>query len=357
MTTPKLSLVEIAQAQADKYATHNEALRGIDALLPKVAIAVQHTPPGAPSNGDVYIISDGSPTATGAWAGQDGDVAWYNGSWNFVTPVKGWVVYVQGESAQWVFDGTNWSALAGDSGTLDGLDSTQFLRSDVADTADALISFAAGIGSAGSKVAETFTNGVYFGTGVSAANRGAISHNGTNVTIQNYLHGGTVNLNAEDNGGTNRTMLVADPDTSVDLYYAGAKVLESVSTGLFFGSSVSGGNRGQLTADATTVILRNRVSGGVVQVRANSTGAADRLVIAGNSDNSVDLYYAGTVRLATNATGITINSGPTWTSGTGSPESVVTAPVGSLFSRTDGGASTTLYVKESGSGNTGWQPK
>lgn len=46
-----------------------------------------------------------------------------------------------------------------------------------------------------------------------------------------------------------------------------------------------------------------------------------------------------------------------WTSGAGSPESVVTAPVGSLYTRTDGGAATTLYVKESGSGNTGWVAK
>jgi hypothetical protein len=47
-------------------------------------------------------------------------------------------------------------------------------------------------------------------------------------------------------------------------------------------------------------------------------------------------------------------TGPTVTYGTGSPQSVVTAPVGSVFVRTDGGASTTLYVKESGTGNTGW---
>jgi hypothetical protein len=43
--------------------------------------------------------------------------------------------------------------------------------------------------------------------------------------------------------------------------------------------------------------------------------------------------------------------------GSGSPESVVTAPVGSLFLRTDGGATTTLYVKTSGAGNTGWTAK
>jgi hypothetical protein len=43
--------------------------------------------------------------------------------------------------------------------------------------------------------------------------------------------------------------------------------------------------------------------------------------------------------------------------GSGSPESAVTAPAGSVFLRTDGGAGTTLYVKESGSGNTGWTAK
>jgi hypothetical protein len=44
-------------------------------------------------------------------------------------------------------------------------------------------------------------------------------------------------------------------------------------------------------------------------------------------------------------------------SGSGSPESVVSAAVGSLYMRTDGGANTTLYVKESGVSNTGWVAK
>jgi hypothetical protein len=45
------------------------------------------------------------------------------------------------------------------------------------------------------------------------------------------------------------------------------------------------------------------------------------------------------------------------TSGSGSPESAVTAPVGSLYLRTDGGYTTTFYVKTNGSGNTGWGAK
>ena len=43
--------------------------------------------------------------------------------------------------------------------------------------------------------------------------------------------------------------------------------------------------------------------------------------------------------------------------GSGSPESVVTAPVGAVYHRTDGGAGTSFYVKESGTGNTGWIAK
>ena len=43
--------------------------------------------------------------------------------------------------------------------------------------------------------------------------------------------------------------------------------------------------------------------------------------------------------------------------GTGSPESVYTAPVGAMYRRLDGGASTTLYVKTSGTSNTGWTAK
>jgi hypothetical protein len=46
-----------------------------------------------------------------------------------------------------------------------------------------------------------------------------------------------------------------------------------------------------------------------------------------------------------------------WRWGTGSPEGVVAAPVGTAYLRDDGGAGTTLYVKESGTGNTGWAAK
>lgn len=73
----------------------------------------------------------------------------------------------------------------------------------------------------------------------------------------------------------------------------------------------------------------------------------------GHHGNLNSIYASGIV----SATSFKVTSGPTWTSGTGTPEASVTAPVGSIYTRTDGGASTTLYVKESGTGNTGWVAK
>ena len=49
--------------------------------------------------------------------------------------------------------------------------------------------------------------------------------------------------------------------------------------------------------------------------------------------------------------------GPRVLLGANTPEGAITAPVGTLFLRTNGGANTTLYIKESGTGNTGWIAK
>jgi len=62
----------------------------------------------------------------------------------------------------------------------------------------------------------------------------------------------------------------------------------------------------------------------------------------------------GNLVISTAGKGIDMQGGPTITSGTGTPEGIVTAAIGSLFMRSDGGAGTSLYVKESGTGNTGW---
>ena len=76
----------------------------------------------------------------------------------------------------------------------------------------------------------------------------------------------------------------------------------------------------------------------------------NKLEISGDDVN----VLVGNLVIGTSGKGVQLSGGITWTSGAGSPEGVVTAPVGSLYSRSDGGLLTSLYVKESGAGNTGW---
>lgn len=54
---------------------------------------------------------------------------------------------------------------------------------------------------------------------------------------------------------------------------------------------------------------------------------------------------------------VKFSNGCIWKSGRGSPENVIAAPVGSLYTDIAGGTNTTLYVKETGSGPTGWVAK
>lgn len=62
----------------------------------------------------------------------------------------------------------------------------------------------------------------------------------------------------------------------------------------------------------------------------------------------------GIIGLNDGTGGAGVFQGPSIINGVGAPEAAVTARVGSIYMRTDGGAGTTFCVKESGTGNTGW---
>jgi hypothetical protein len=90
---------------------------------------------------------------------------------------------------------------------------------------------------------------------------------------------------------------------------------------------------------------------GGFEVRGTSTATPYVQLIAGAS-NAAKLYSTSFVM-----DGSIVAKTSVWSSGSGSPQGVVTGVVGCLYTRTDGGANTTLYVKESGTGNTGWVAK
>ena len=120
---------------------------------------------------------------------------------------------------------------------------------------------------------------------------------------------------------------------------------------------------GGVKQDANGGLTLLNLANGFLSV-VNASGVAE---ISGSSStrlttdtNGLELGSANGV-LYLNSPVTTINfqsvSDLVWRVGSGTPEGNVTAAVGSLYTRTNGGAGTTLYVKESGAGNTGWVAK
>lgn len=87
--------------------------------------------------------------------------------------------------------------------------------------------------------------------------------------------------------------------------------------------------------------------------------AVQELGAATNNSAANNRMHFDATKLAGSALFLVLNTGPFLLdhAGTGDPQSVVIAGVGSLWRQTDGGAGTTLYVKESGNSNTGWVGK
>jgi Tfp pilus assembly major pilin PilA len=100
---------------------------------------------------------------------------------------------------------------------------------------------------------------------------------------------------------------------------------------------------------AGTVIYRVQADGGAV---SSSAFNGTFLYSSGGARINGNIYTAGTIKYCHNSAATVCDQ-----MGTGTPEGAITASVGSTFRRTDGGASTTFYVKESGTGNTGWIAK
>lgn len=129
--------------------------------------------------------------------------------------------------------------------------------------------------------------------------------------------------------------------TWVDNYFE-ANTTEDVYIGqagaIIIGMSISQTiNFQNNTASLNSIIMRD----GFAQLGGNGFT---------NSVASINGY------LTVNSAAIGANA-PRVNSGAGSPEGVLAAPQGSIYMRTDGGANTSFYVKESGTGNTGWAAK
>lgn len=105
--TPNLALPYLAAGQAQKHVTLNEQAEILDTTVHlSVLSRTLGTPPASPSPGARYLLPSG---ATGAWQGQGGKIASWNGfGWRFLEPRIGWMLWDQAANIHLVFDGMLW---------------------------------------------------------------------------------------------------------------------------------------------------------------------------------------------------------------------------------------------------------
>lgn len=109
-SSPRVSLPYLQPSQAQKHVTHNEALLRLDAVTQLTVQGFSETtPPGLPLAGDIYGVGAG---ATGSWAGQDGLLAYWDGTgWVFVPPQEGWRAWGLADQELRVWQAGGWQPL------------------------------------------------------------------------------------------------------------------------------------------------------------------------------------------------------------------------------------------------------
>ena len=116
---PKLPVIDF-QSDGSVYGDNmRHVLRMLQVLVePNVISLALNAPPGAPNNGDTYIVAAGG---TGVWAGQDQNIAYWTtddpnnpgGDWEFYTPLKGWVAANQADGNLYKYTGSAWATFGG----------------------------------------------------------------------------------------------------------------------------------------------------------------------------------------------------------------------------------------------------
>lgn len=117
-------------------------------------------------------------------------------------------------------------------------------------------------------------------------------------------------------------------------------------------------------AGAYNIVLDGSINHVILDDITLYSGNGINIVTGVGTDIALGLVTSDvtTATQLTLGTGVVVRTGGTTTTasrymGVGTPEGAVTAVVGSMYQRTDGGAGTSIYVKESGTGNTGWVGK
>jgi hypothetical protein len=188
------------------------------------------------------------------------------------------------------------------------------------------------------------------------------------VSVENLTAGRAVSMasvvtTGKGNFGNGPNAVIARADVGVHFANrtstattANLFVATSNEQGADIGGSIAMGGY----VDATSNIPLATWSGRKFNGSSGNYAGYALLTVSNSGGGAVDttkILSDGSIRLLVAGAAIDFGSSVIWRTGAGTPEGAVTAAVGSLYTRTDGGLLSTLYVKESGAGNTGWVAK
>jgi len=151
--------------------------------------------------------------------------------------------------------------------------------------------------------------------------------------------GGAIVINNDNQGFVAEGNTIVDPQDSTLTYAAGIVILGNDNVGTINGN--------------TFLRINDSLNTYVSERGIYIAGASNNLVMIGDNYNNFVIELSG-ITLSNSLFGKFGGTGVNVYCGINSPEGVVTAGVGSLFIRTNGSVGATLYVKQSGTGNTGW---
>ncbi len=338
------------------------------------------TPPGGETLGDRYLVT---AVAAGAWAGEENNIATYDGTaWWFITPVEGCLLHDNTSNNYMKWDGAAWRVhqllpVGNQTNAMLRWDGTDWVQgsaqlttgNDMGLYGGASEDNSFGVYHAGTLHAQYGINAleelyVQWRNGVAAPEYKNTYDQVTNIVAWSYDDGGGLDTIA--------SLDLSDGSLTVTGNLALTGVTDPTASFTDAGNflrHLTSANRLELGIDGTA---RFFVTSAGIQVQGSCLPAQNDLRTLGAAGSewsdlrTVLATFSGAVNMATTLAVVgqaTVGSlevaagGPVLSQGAGTPEGAVAAGVGSIFMRNDGGAGTSMYVKETGTGNTGWVGK
>ena len=210
-----------------------------------------------------------------------------------------------------------------------------------------------GITCSGNTASTTGFDGFYFEGVRHGSVSGNVSLDGNDADSATLYSGFRVGpYFSTDSTGLTFTGNTARDNRAPKLQHYGLTIETGSTAIMAIGNNFQGNDDGEISNSGTNCPIGFNISASTASLRASSTVGPD--TDEGQSLGASSLRWA-------NIYGTKLRPGDGtafWTSGNGSPEGVVTGDIGCLYSRLDApSAVTCLYVKTSGTGNTGWTAK